>query len=124
MMRCMREVDDKGMDIGKGGNELISAIICVFLAAVCCVISILQFREKGFLFNNAWLYASKQERENMDKKPHYRQSGIVCALVSFLFLCLAVEIITEIGWLNILQWIIVAVIILYAIISSIRIIRK
>lgn len=124
MMRCMREVDDKGMDIGKGGNELISAIICVLLAAVCCVISILQFREKGFLFNNAWLYASKQERENMDKKPHYRQSGIVCALVSFLFLCLAVEIITEIGWLNILQWIIVAVIILYAIISSIRIIRK
>lgn len=124
MMRCMREVDDKGMDIGKGGNELVSAIICVFLAAVCCVISILQFREKGFLFNNAWLYASKQERENMDKKPHYRQSGIVCALVSFLFLCLAVEIITEIGWLNILQWIIVAVIILYAIISSIRIIRK
>ena len=76
------------------------------------------------MFNNAWLYASKQERENMDKKPHYRQSGIVCALVSFLFLCLAVEIITEIGWLNILQWIIVAVIILYAIISSIRIIRK
>lgn len=124
MMCCMREVDDKGMDIGKGGNELVSAIICVFLAAVCCVISILQFREKGFLFNNAWLYASKQERENMDKKPHYRQSGIVCALVSFLFLCLAVEIITEIGWLNILQWIIVAVIILYAIISSIRIIRK
>ncbi|EFF68226.1 hypothetical protein BUTYVIB_01494 [Eshraghiella crossota DSM 2876] len=28
------------------------------------------------MFNNAYIFASKQERETMNKKPHYKQSGI------------------------------------------------
>lgn len=40
------------------------------------VLSYRQFNEKGFLFNNAYIFASKQERETMNKKPHYKQSGI------------------------------------------------
>lgn len=101
-------------------GELVTAIIIALIAAVCCVISIRQFREKGFLFNNAYLYASKQERESMDKKPHYRQSGIVFAFLTSIFLCLAVEIILETGWLFYIMWILVAVLILYAIVSSIK----
>ena len=51
----------------------------------CLFFSYLQFNEKGFLFNNAYIYASKQEREVMDKKPHYRQSGIVFLMVGIIF---------------------------------------
>lgn len=48
--------------------------------------SYLQFKNKEFLLNNAYILASKKEREEMNankemKRPHYRQSGIV-----FLFL--------------------------------------
>ena len=49
------------------------------LASACLIISIRQFQEKGFLFNNAWLWASEKERRTMDKKPHYHQSGVVFA---------------------------------------------
>ncbi|MBF4691515.1 DUF3784 domain-containing protein [Fusibacter sp. Q10-2] len=40
------------------------------------IISYMQYKEKGFLFNNAYLYASKKERNEMNKKPHYRQSAL------------------------------------------------
>ncbi len=85
-------------------EDLIEIIINIVLTVVCAVISFFQFRNKGFLFNNSYIYASKQERETMDKKPHYRQSGIVFAFLSSIHLCIAV--------------------LTYAIISSIKEIRK
>ncbi len=105
-------------------GNLITAIIVMLLAMGCCVISILQFREKGFLFNNEYIFASKQEREKMDKKPHYRQSSIVFAFLAIIFLCLAIEIITETRWLLNLIWILSALVIIYAIVSSIKIVTK
>lgn len=53
-------------------EDLIEIIINIVLTVVCAAISFFQFRNKGFLFNNSYIYASKQERETMDKKPHYR----------------------------------------------------
>lgn len=58
-------------------GNVIGAIVLGVVAIACFVVSYLQFNEKGFLFNNAYIYASKQERETMDKKTHYKQSGIV-----------------------------------------------
>ena len=58
-------------------ENIIGAIVLGIVAIVCYVFSYLQFNEKGFLFNNAYIYASKEERKVMDKKPHYKQSGIV-----------------------------------------------
>ena len=51
---------------------LVWSIISGILAIVFLVISILQFKEKGFLFNNAYIWADKQEREKLNKKHHYR----------------------------------------------------
>ena len=49
-----------------------------FLAAgVLLVLAVIHFAERGFLLNNAYIYASLKERENMDKKPYSRQSAIV-----------------------------------------------
>lgn len=42
-------------------GDTIGAVISGIIAVVCFVISYLQFREKGFLFNNAYIYATKQE---------------------------------------------------------------
>lgn len=46
-------------------ENIIGAVILGIVAIVCFVFSYLQFHEKGFLFNNAYIYASKQERETM-----------------------------------------------------------
>ena len=56
-------------------GNVIGAIVLGIVAILCFVFSFQQFHEKGFLFNNAYIYASKQERETMDKTPHYKQSG-------------------------------------------------
>ena len=58
----------------------ICAIVLGIIAAICFVIGILQLCEKGFLLNSA--YTSKEK----NKKPYYKQSGIVFLLVGLIFL--------------------------------------
>lgn len=80
-----------------------------------------QFREKGFLFNNAYIYASKKERKTMDKTPHYRQSGVVFFLLGLIFALNAADIILQTGWLFYVVMTLAAVAVVYAIVSSVQI---
>lgn len=80
-------------------DNIIGAIALGVIAIVCFIISYFQFNEKGFLFNNAYIYASKQERETMDKSPHYKQSGVVFSLIGIIFLINAVDFVLKTGWL-------------------------
>ena len=102
----------------------IGAIISGIVAVVCLVISYLQFNERGFLFNNAYIYASKQERENMNKKPHYKQSGIVFLMIGIAFFINTVEMILETGWLLYLVIVVAIITIIYSIISAVIIERR
>ncbi len=104
--------------------DVVVVIIVLLLSIACAVISVFQFKEKGFLFNNAYIYASKQERETMDKKLHYRQSGIVFAILSSIFLCIAAECVLKIGWLWWVEGALCIAVLVYAIISSVKTIRK
>lgn len=101
--------------------------IIIILAAItiaCFIISYLQFAEKGFLFNNAYIYASKQEREMMNKKPHYKQSGIAFLLIGIVFGINTVEVILQLNWLFVLSMIVAVIAIVYAIVSSIVIEKR
>lgn len=99
---------------------LLSCIICLILSIISLAICIRSFQEKGFLFNNAYIWASKREREKMDKKPHYRQSAVVFGLIALLFLCMAIEVILQTGWLWFAVGAIGFVILGYAVRSSLR----
>lgn len=48
--------------------------VCAVLAAGAYILSFRQFKQKGMPLNNSWLYASKREREPMDKAACYRQA--------------------------------------------------
>lgn len=98
--------------------ELVWAIICGVLAITFSIISIAQFREKGFLFNNAYIWTSKQERETMNKKPYYRQSGIAFAICAVLFFFMALECILFTGWLWFLVLLLAVALLVYAIAST------
>lgn len=100
--------------------EPIWIIISGICFVICLTISVMQFKEKGFLFNNAYILKSKQERRKMNKKPHYKQSGIVFALCSIIFLFISLECIFETGWLRICVTVVMSVLILYVIISSVK----
>ena len=100
-------------------GNIIGAIALGVIAVICFVFSYLQFNEKGFLFNNAYIYASKQERETMNKKPHYKQSGVVFLLIGIIFLINAIDMILQTGWLFYLVIGIAIIAIMYAIVSSV-----
>lgn len=105
-------------------GNIIGAIVLGVIATMCFVFSYLQFNEKGFLFNNAYIYASEQERKNMDKKPHYKQSGIIFVLIGFIFWINAIDIILQTGWLFYLVTGVAIVAIAYAVVSSVMIEKR
>lgn len=105
-------------------EKIIVAVILGAIAVICFIISYLQFHEKGFLFNNAYIYASKKERETMDKAPYYRQSGIVFSLIGLLFLINTLVLIYPIGWLFWLVIGIITITLVYAVVSSVIIEKR
>ena len=105
-------------------TKWIVTIVVFAIAAVLAVISIRSFKNKGFLFNNAFIYASEKEREAMDKKPHYRQSAIVFLLLSMVFAVIGVSIILNDSRINLLEIPLILAAIIYAIVSSVQINRN
>lgn len=101
--------------------KIAAAIILGILTLACFVCSYLHFKEKCFLLNNAYLYASEQKKATMNKKPYYKQSGMVFLLIGMMLFISLVEIIVETGWLFFLAIGITIVLIIYAIVSSIAI---
>lgn len=77
------------------------------------------------LFNNAYTWASQEERKEMDenkecKKPHYRQSGFTFVFTGFSFFMYASYIATEWIRLYVTFWVLVLIAAVYAAISSIQ----
>ena len=105
-------------------TEWIAAIVVFVIAIALAAISIRSFRNKGFLFNNAYIFASEKERKTMDKKPHYRQSAIVFLLLSIVFFVLGLSIVFEETRINLLEIPLILAAIVYAIVSSVQIRNK
>ena len=102
-------------------ENIIGVIITSIISTGCFILSTFQFKERGYLFNNAYIYASKEERLAMNKSPYYAQSGIVFLLIGIAFLLIAAELFFQTGWLYYLEAVPIVVVIVYAIVSSVKI---
>lgn len=102
-------------------KEIVTASIFFAVSIFLFFISVRSFMEKGVLFNNAYIYASKQEREKINKTPHYRQSAIVFLLLGLIFLLNAIAVLLEANWIFYIVIAVVIVALIYAIVSSITI---
>ena len=98
----------------------IAAIVLFALAGVLLVLAILHFLERGFLLNNAYIYATKEQRKTMDKSPHYRQSAIVFTLLSAAFGVQGVAVLLENSRLGLLWIPLLTAALVYGIVSSAR----
>ncbi len=101
---------------------LIELIISITLVFICLLLSVFQFRQQGFLLNNAYIYLSKEDRIKMtpeEKKPHYIQSGVCFLLLSLKFFAMVLAILTEWKWLFTVQALLIIGVLAYAIISSV-----
>jgi hypothetical protein len=102
-------------------SDVISLSFVSLLSIASFTIGYFQFKEKGFVFNNAYLYASKEERRGMNKKPYYRQSAIAFSSFGIIFLVIAVAIFTGSNWLFPIVTVSAILLVVYAIASSIAI---
>ena len=99
-------------------------IVVFILAGVWLLVGILSFFEKGFLLNNAYIYASKAERKTMDKKPYYRQTAIVFCIMSLMFIIIGLSVVLKNSTIALLDIPVAAAAIIYAIVSSVLINKK
>ena len=103
---------------------LISFFSTLLLALICLVIAILQFKEKGFLFNNAYIYATKKERLKLNKSPLYRQSAIVFSAISVNFILIAINILLKKQLISYLSIGLMFLLVLYALWSTVKYMTK
>ena len=105
-------------------ENVVGAIVLGLIAIAFFVFACMHFLGKGFLLNNAYIYASKEEREKMDKKPHYKQSGIVFLLMGIVFAINAVDMVFQTTWLFYLVLAVIVAAIVYAIVSAVLIEKR
>ena len=91
------------------------------LAGVLLFIGVRHFKEKGFLFNDAFLFASREERQAPNKKPYYRQSAIVFFFLSAMFFVLGLTFLVHNYKLGLLEIPLIAGALLFTVLSSLRI---
>lgn len=105
-------------------EDIIVAVVLIAVSLLVFVLSIRSFLEKGFLLNNAYLYASKKQREEMDKKPYYRQSAVVFFMIGIVFLLIAAAILLDNFRVTYIADAVIVLLLIYAIASSISIENK
>lgn len=105
-------------------GTLVTAIAVFLLAGGLFFLGVRQLLERGYLFNNAWIYATQKERESMNKKPYYRQSGIVFCLLGLLFTVIGFYAILRDSRLLWLEAALAVGAVVYAILSTLRIMKE
>ena len=103
---------------------LVLAIITFIVGVLLIVSGIMSFMNRGFLFNNAYIYASKEEREKMDKKPYYRQTSIVLLLLACVSVIQGFSFALQNYKLTLLEIPVWVAVLVYSIWSTIRINKK
>ena len=103
---------------------LVLAIVLFIFSIILLVWGVLSLFNKGFLFNNAYIYANKKEREQMNKKPYYIQTGIVFILLSIAFCLEGFNALLRYDVFFVLFIIIIVVTLVFAIVSTIYIDKK
>lgn len=104
--------------------ELFAVILVFIIAGIMAILSFRSFKERGFLLNNAYIFATEEERKTMDKKPHYRQSAIVFCLMSIVFIIIGLSIALHNYKIELLEIPLIAGTIIYAVVSSVTINKK
>jgi len=97
---------------------LVGIILFGMIAVVMFFIAYRQHVEKGFVFTNRWLWASKKERDEMDariKKMEYRFGRNVFFLLGILLAVMAFSI--SVFWLFYVVYALTMFLIVYAIVQ-------
>ena len=104
--------------------EIILTAILFLCSALLAVLGVRQLQCKGYCFNNAYIFASEKEREQMDKKPYYKQSGVVFLMLAAMLLVNCIHVVVKLDWLFCVSMAIMGAAIVYAVVSSVKTSKK
>jgi len=114
--------------IGRVVDVIIAGIICALLAIGLGIYSSYAFRCKGPLISNPWLWMSKEERERelakVDIRAEYRQVAIVFVGLALIVGYFAVLFFSDFVLPMYPLWIIIGLIVVYAIGSSMKFVKN
>lgn len=99
----------------------ILAVVLIIISAALITAAVFSFKCRGFLFNNSYIFATDEERKKMDKKPYYRQTGVVFVLIAAIMMLNAVQILTGLSRIFYITMAVSGFTVIYAVISSIKI---
>ena len=99
--------------------EIVMAVVMFAIAGLWLLLGIRSFMERGFLLNNAYIYATKEERKTMDKKPYYRQSAVAFCLLSVMFVIIGLSVLFQNDTIMLLVIPFAVAVVLYAVVSSV-----
>ena len=97
---------------------LVDCLVLGSFSLICFVVGVLQLRHIGPPLNNAYFFATKKEREEMDTDPLHRQSAIVFLLLGATFLLITINAVVRKDWIFWLILILAAGTLIYALFSS------
>lgn len=99
--------------------EVVFAIVFFAIAGLLLFLGIRSFMERGFLLNNAYIYATKEERKTMNKKKYYRQSAVVFCILSVVFVIIGLSVLFRNGNIALLVIPLAVAAIIYAVVSTV-----
>ena len=93
----------------------------IFMAVISLLFSILAFAGKDIILDDAYIKASKEEREKMDKKAYRLQGAIIFLFIFIITLFNLLRAVLHEAMFTYIAFIIAAIGIVYAIISHYKI---
>ncbi len=101
-------------------GEWITVFLVFLVAGGLLLLGFRHSREKGFLLNNAYIYASEEARQKMDKKKYYKQSSVVLYLLGILFVMIGISVFFQNRIILLLEAALITGTIIYAIVSTVQ----
>lgn len=101
-------------------NDVIFAVVTGFISVILFIYVSFTVRCKGPILSNTYLFASKEERNKIDKKAEYHMVSVVFGIVADSFAFLTVYIITTWNTCLYIVFALVVSVIVYAIKESIK----
>lgn len=105
-------------------GAVVGTILMFTLAVITLVISVLQFMQKGFVFNNSYWYETEEIRREIDKKPYYMQTAVVFMILTIAFVLSGINYLTGIGIFRYLGIAMYGIAIAFGVVSSVVIEKK
>ena len=99
-------------------------IMLMIMTIGSLILSMQAFCGKDIILDDAYLKASPEEREKMDKKAYRRQSGIIFLFLAAISMCNALRAILHQVWFTYLALALGLIAVIYAIVSHYALRKK